>query len=248
MLNTSHYDPAVFRHKTTLMQRTLDYVRLGYHWHISGSVPLARAPAFVRKFRDLYLVHLSADQRYRRKKQGLGNAVLLLWQAPEAPTAVTFILLVTDGDHPAHKLEQLKDAHHRNQHVTLTGYELVRLTKAGTENPVWTWRMTDASYEAWRLRIIRACRTEVQQPARQAWHSLYGTPGFSGARSQVGKLVALFRAEWKRSKGLDSVFFPKARLGYIQRLKDDSRPLSVAIRAMHATDGALVHQTTEQDG
>ena len=49
MHNTSHYDPAVFRHKTTLMQRTLDYVRLGYHWHISGSVPLARAPAFVRK-------------------------------------------------------------------------------------------------------------------------------------------------------------------------------------------------------
>ena len=70
-----------------------------------------------------------------------------MWQAPEAPTAVTFILLVTDGDHPAHTLEQLKDAHHKNQHVTLTGYELVRQTQAGTENSAWTWRMTDASYD-----------------------------------------------------------------------------------------------------
>ncbi|MHB0991532.1 MAG: hypothetical protein ACYC0M_09680 [Burkholderiales bacterium] len=87
-----------------------------------------------------------------------------------------------------------------------------------------------ASYEAWRLRIIRACRTDVQQPARQAWHSLYGTPGFSGARSQVGKLVALFRAEWRRNKGDTSLFFPKARLGYIQRLKNDSRPLSVVMK------------------
>ncbi len=232
MHHTSHYDPPVFRHKTTLMQRTLDYVRLGYHWHTSGSVPLSKAAVFARKFRDLYLVHLSADQRYRRKKAGLGNAALLLWQAPEAPDAVTFILLVTDGDHPAHKLEQLNDAHHKNQHITLTGYELVRLTKSGTDNPVWTWRMTDASYEAWRLRIIRACRTDVQQPARQAWHSLYGTTGFSGARSQVGKLVALFRAEWRRNKGDKSAFFPKARLGYIQRLKDDSRPLNSAIRSI----------------
>ena len=238
MHNISHYDPPVFRHKTTLMQRTLDYVRLGYHWHIAGSVPLAKAPAFVRKFRDLYLVHLSADQRYRRKKQGLGNAVLLLWQAPEAPDAVTFILLVTDGDHPAHTLESLKNAHHKNLHVTLTGYELVRLTKAGTVQPVWTWRMTDASYEAWRLRIIKACRTEAPQPAKQAWHSLYGTPGFSGSRSQVGRLVALFRAEWRRHKGQDSVFFPKARLGYVQRLGNDSRPLSGVIRTIYATDGA----------
>ncbi|MHB1678139.1 MAG: hypothetical protein ACYCSS_11495 [Sulfuriferula sp.] len=230
----SPYNPPVFRHKTTLMQRALDYVRLGYQWHTSGSVPLAKAAAFARKFRDLYLVHLSADQRYRRKKAGLGNAVLLLWQAPEASDAVTFILLVTDGDHPAHKLEQLNDAHHKNQHVTLTGYELVRLTKAGTDNPVWTWRMTDASYEAWRLRIIRACRTDVQQPAKQAWHSLYGTPGFSGARSQVGKLVALFRAEWRRNKGDKNAFFPKASLGYIQRLKNDSRPLSVVMRPMSA--------------
>ncbi|MDR3393071.1 MAG: hypothetical protein P4L77_15185 [Sulfuriferula sp.] len=48
--------------------------------------------------------------------------------------------------------------------------------------------------------------------------------------------MALFRAEWKRNKGLDSEFFQKARLGYIQRLNDDSRPLSVVMRATSLID------------
>lgn len=220
------YDPPVLLHKATLMQRIADYVRAGYRWHTCGSVSLERASAFVRKFCTLYSIHVGKDERYRRKRAGLGNAVLLFCPSGDAGTLLWW-LLVTDGDHPAHRLEKLSEA--SQARVQCTGYELVALMRPNRARPVLTWRMTKSTYEGWRERVLRGVRSQNDAQLRQAWHSLYRTPGFSGIRSQVGKLVALMRAEWRRTR---SGPFPMARtrLGYVQRLKTEARPLSAVLR------------------
>lgn len=240
------YNPPVLLTKSVLLQRCADLVRLGHFWHISGVVPYARAAALARKFRDTYLVHLSKDSRYRRKKNaGLGNAHLLLWQHHETALELTFVLLVTDGDHPAHILERLSDA--RVQRLTITGYELVRQTRAGaTSKFSWTWRMTETTYQGWRDRVRMATRSREDLLMRQSWYSLHRVPGFAPIRQQARKIEALMRGEYKRAHR-GPFPFSHTRIRYIQRLSVLSKPLSAVLarisksyEARHATSSPSV--------
>ena len=52
------YDPIVLRTKSSFLQAAADAVRQGYHWHVSGIVPIERAAALAMKFAHLYLCHL----------------------------------------------------------------------------------------------------------------------------------------------------------------------------------------------
>ncbi len=226
------YDPPVLLHKTVLMQRIADYIRLGYHWHTSGTVQLHKTTTFVRKISSLYLVHIRKDERYRRKRQNLGNAVLLLWQPEPSSGTIAWWLLVTDGHHPAHQLERLRNA--QRERVNVTGYELALMTKPDHAKPVLTWRMSKETYEAWRERIIKSVRAKTDMQLNQAWYSLYRTPGFAGIRQQVGKLVALFRAEYQRSRS-EPFSLPRMKLRYVQRLKNTQIPLSAVLRQAHAS-------------
>ncbi|MEO8407811.1 MAG: hypothetical protein ABI476_05220 [Oxalobacteraceae bacterium] len=150
--------------------------------------------------------------------------------APAAPSAaaVRWILLVTPGEHPAHQLEQLHDATETAGRITLTGYELVQLPRPGQEKPAWTWRMQDATYQGWRLRLITAARrrlplltSEVAQLAR--------TPGFAGCRAQSKKLLQLAAGEWRRRHG-DAPPLVLPRLPYLQRLPNGGAALTLWLR------------------
>lgn len=199
--------------KTVFMQRVADHVGRGYAHYTSGRIPQNRWPVLCRKFADLYLIGLGKDARYRRKQLGLGNAVLLGWQDGED---VGWCLLVTSGDHPAHTLETLQDA--VLSPVTVTGYELVRTPRAGQSKPAWSWRMAAETYQAWRDRILVAVRHENMPACASLWESLYQSPGFALIRSQVGKLVAFFKAEWRRSRKSEFPFAPRP-LYYVRRLR-----------------------------
>ena len=221
------YNPPVLLTKSVFLQRCADFVRLGHYGYISGVVPYARAAALARKFRDTYLVHLSKDCRYRRKRAALGNAHLLLWQHDESALELTFVLLVTDGDHPAHVLERLSDA--RVQRLTITGYELVRQTRAGTTAKFsWTWRMTEMTYQGWRDRVRIAMRSREDILLRQAWYSLHRVPGFAPIRQQAKKIEGLIRGEHKRVRR-GPFPFPHTRIRYISRLPVRSKPLSAVL-------------------
>ena len=76
-----------------------------------------------------YAIDLDRNRRARAKQRGGGCAYLLLHEV--SPAALLWVLLVTAGDHPAHKLEQLRDALNPTQRLELFGYEFVRMTKAG---------------------------------------------------------------------------------------------------------------------
>lgn len=204
--------------KTVFMQRVADHVGRGYPHFVGGQISEERWPVLCRKFIDLYRVDLGKDARYRRKKLGLGNAVLL---GMRSDRGVIWMLLVTPGDHPAHTLEKLRDA--TESAIEVTGYELVRTTRSGNSKPVWSWRMNAAHYLAWRERILEAVRHRDRMLAKQLWESLYHSPGYAGIRTQVGKLVGLFKREWQRVE--QSPFpFPPRPLYYVRRMRVKAAP------------------------
>lgn len=214
----------IFKSKTGFMQRICDWVRVGYFYWTMGNVSHNKAKHLVRKFQRNYFVAQDKNQRFRAKKNGEGCAKLLLWES--APQQLTWVLLVSEGEHPAHQLEKLRNALEANGRISLTGYELIRYTRVDAARPSWTWRMTAPNYEDWRLRIIRVCRSRNVLAHRQAIFSLYHTPGFAQCRSQVGKLMYLFRGEWQRSRS--SQPFPEvpAILPYVRRFNATTISLS----------------------
>jgi len=227
-----NYDPVVLTYKSTVMQRLADYVRLGYKFWTAGEVPLARANALARKFTRYYRVDLDRNRRARAKSAGEGCAVLLLWASQ--PDRISWHLLVTAGAHPAHKLERLQDAATDAGRITLTGYELVRLTRKGAAKPSWTWRMSEETYGAWRSRVIELVRHRKVNEAGATLASLYGTPGFAGARRQVGKILTLFKAEWRRAALPQDKFPSPLKLRYLQRLHNRGKRLSHLLAEYHS--------------
>jgi hypothetical protein len=240
------FDPPVLRTKTAYMQRLADLTRLGNRYHVTGEVSLDRACALVRKFRDLYLVYLPKDQRYRRKRAGLGNAHLVLWQPNIEAPILTFTLLVTPGDHPAHRLEQLRDAYDRRQRLQVgVDYELVQHTRAaapavagatpgGPPKASLSWRLTAEREQAYRDEFRDLIRRNAIRDLVLRWHSIHRIVGFALARRQVFELRTMARAEWKRSrKGPFPV--KGTRIGYVSRVPHHGPPLSAVIRAMNRT-------------
>lgn len=222
------YDPLVLP-KRILMQRIQDFMRYGYHYYTIGYVTYERAARLVNKFNRYYRIGADKNERHRARLCGEGSAYLLLYAVP-GQDRLMFILMVTDGDHPAHKLENLKDAREPHARITITGYELVRQTRAGSDKPVNTWRMTQSNYENWRERIRKTVRSRSEKPVQEMITTLVRSPGFSGVRAQVKKLGQLFRAEWKRANRNPARPPALPQIFYVQRLANDGMHLSQFIK------------------
>ena len=227
-----HFDVPVLLHKSSLMQKLADYARFGFVEYVTGFVRADRAAAFARKMMRYYRVDLGADRnhRARSKAAGEGCAILLLYAG--APGVLTWFVLVSPGPHPARLLERLKSALDRGERIVVKGdYELVRHTRSGSTRPSWSWKMTDETCRGVRQRVIDCVRKKDDEALRQLIYSLYHAPGFAVVRRQVGKTVALLRAEWKRSGRHGGFPALPAKLPYVARLKSHSLPLSSWLRA-----------------
>lgn len=210
--------------RTAVMQAVSDAVRIGYYHYTTGTVAADRAAAWARKADRYYAVNLDRNRRARAKVSGDGRAFLFMYE--DTPQELVWTLCCTDGDHPAHRLEQLRDA--RSEPLTLFGYELVRMTRPGSAKPAWTWRFSRSAYEERRAEVTDAARRGDPTRVRQLVHGLYEVPGFAGLRQQTGKLIALLRKEWWRARGRSAVLpYLPSRLYYIQRIRVDKIPLSV---------------------
>ncbi|ASW04406.1 hypothetical protein CJU94_40395 (plasmid) [Paraburkholderia aromaticivorans] len=214
----------VIRYKTLLMQRLLDMVRHGYRHHASGVVSAERAQALCNKFQERYEVFLNMNQRAYRKGLGKANARLMLADLDRGDSLLWF-LMVTDGEHAAHKLEKLKDALEQGERVHVTGYELLKLphSKAAGGGVRLTWRMTTETERQWRFQIRSTVRSRrADDLVAGLVRSLYQTPGFHTTRYQVGKLVAFLSAEWERSgRKVETLPLPGA-LPYVRRMADEN--------------------------
>src|ERR1700690_4395830 len=182
------FDPIVMRFKTAYMQAISSLAGVGYTSYISGEVPIERCARMVRKFRDLYLSgQLTKDSRYRRKKAGLGNAQLLMWEPRVGASWIRFVLLVSPGgDHPAHQLENLKDARDRRKRIFLQAsvddsidYEMVQHSRAGSPRPSWSWKITEQRFDAYRHALSQAVLRNRPHELAGLLASLSRAPGFA---------------------------------------------------------------------
>jgi hypothetical protein len=250
------YDPPVYVKKSVFMQRIVDMVTRGHSKQTGGETTDEKVWKLTQKLARVYEVNIDRNERARRRKAKKGTAVLLLWRS--GPGKIRWLLLVTrTGEHRANQLEELKDAFQPQGRITFTGYELVRLPKPapkpGSRIPkrarlknkeressvtkhakkqsggtTLTWRMTAQNYQNWRQRAIDTARMGNAREVDQFLDVLYGTPGFRGCRFQVGKIMALFRAEWRRVRS-DKEPLPEDRpLYYTRRLPD----ATVSLRAL----------------
>ena len=135
-----------------------------------------------------------------------------------AGEALGWSLLLTDGESPARHLEALRLATDVRTPLCVGPYELVRRSRPGQSHPAWTYRMTPECYETYRVRALRSARGDPREPSGQLLRDLYCQPGFAGVRSQVGRIVGLFRREFGRRHPRGVIAPSLPRLGYVQRL------------------------------
>lgn len=214
----------VLSKKTALMQRLADLVRSGHRYYVTGQIPLAKAGYLAGKFDALYQVGLSRLEQSRKRKLGQASfRFFMLHQVGHE--ALSWWLLCTDGVTPREATrEKWRDA--LDTRIVLTGYELVRQTRAGAKLPAWTWRYTQAREHELRDSIVRSIRTRRDDELRQLIQTIWRTPGFAAARDQVKKMKALILADWKRSRGNDPLPDIPIRVGYVRRIPDVGRKLS----------------------
>ena len=215
------YSQLVFSRRELVMQRLMDAVTHGYSFWESGSVSIERSQKLVQKFELSFQTNADRNLRFRRKRAGLGNAKLVLWRDKEV---IFWFLLVTppnSGMHAAHSLEKLQDALKHGQRITISGFELVRLPKkgAGKNGTTLTWRMEQHQYQGWRHSVIDTVRKGSSREMDELLRKLWSAPGFHGIRSQIGKLVALYRAECQRASRKDAPPPPR-RLPYLRRMRN----------------------------
>jgi hypothetical protein len=214
----------VITKKAALMQRLGDLVRTGHHWYVEGQIPTAKAGYLAGKMDALYQVGLSRLEQSRKRKSGKASFRMLMLHQ-ESHENLLWWLLRTDGTVPPEaEREKWHDA--LADRITLTGYELVRQTRAGAKVPAWTWRYTKTREQELRDGLVRAIRTKRDDELRQLIQTIWRTPGFAAARDQVKKMKALILADWRRSRGGDPPPEIPERLGYVRRIPDLGRKLS----------------------
>ncbi|VAY87583.1 conserved hypothetical protein [mine drainage metagenome] len=207
----------VYDKKEVAMQRISDGVTRGYPLYCDGSISAEKLPRLVDKFRINYQVDADKNSRAYRQRKGLGNAKLILWKKFD-DLVLWWLFVSENGEHAARDLETLKNA--RKDRVRCDDFELVLLTKKDAPKPRMTWRYTSTKYNEHREAIIASVRS--RSPAsmsRTIALAFFGQGcGFYGARSQIGKLASLYRAEVVRASLKTAPNLPE-RLRYVRRLR-----------------------------
>jgi hypothetical protein len=214
---TAPRNPFILAKKTAFMQRIADLVRNGHNLYVQGVIPIEKAGFLAAKFEQRFQVERNKLEASRARKRGEHSARLLFW-LPEESEQVHWILLYCPGS-VIDESEKWRNA--LSDRIHLTGYELVRLTKSGADHPVWTWRYTRTRYEELREAVVQSIRRRRDDELRQLIYTLWRSPGFAGIRTQVKKIGAVIRSEWRRTRGKGEQM-PEipAHLGYVRRLPD----------------------------
>jgi hypothetical protein len=228
-------DPAVFISRPAFMQRVADLVRTGHDSYIQGTVQLDKSSALFDKFDRQYDVSLDRVQAHRHRATGQASARLLflnrLFPDENKKHEILWILLKTAGETSPAADNREKWRNAKEDRIEIDSMELIRVSKAGRKNPVFTWRITKDKIVYFRNIIVLAIRNKRDDVLRQIILQLWSYPGFSGNREQIKKLSDLIKSEWKRSRTTcEKMPEIPARLGYIRRIKDKTSRVSELIK------------------
>lgn len=175
----------IARNKTAALSRILDVIPRGYVRYTAGSVSAEKALALAHKFHRLYAIGATPAQRLVRKRDGVGNALLVMYCPPDVAT-VHWLLLMTPGT--GFEQEKLTLVSNKPRLVWL-GYELVRHATRGSTS--WTWRRPKSEMAEHYLMLQNLSGRRNEQGMSGFLERLSHQPGFHGVREQTR---ALFQA------------------------------------------------------
>ncbi len=194
--------------KTAALMRVLDSVPKGYTHYTAGECPQDKLPKLLLKFHERYGIGCSPAQRMTRKKQGLANALLVIYQPAllspeqvsnqvinEAPPAapeqavpmpssqhkISWLLLATEGAGAVHEQEQLRSVLEKPRLLWL-GYELRRHTARGRTS--WTWFRPKHQMQEWYALLGTKLNQRNMSAVSEALALIARQPGFAGVREQ----------------------------------------------------------------
>ena len=190
----------VITSKMAYMQRIADYVRTGHQAYIRGVTATEKIHQTWDKLVLANPVYDDKLKAFRARKAGYATGRLLMYQDTNAPDKVHWILLVHGRKEQLPTGERWLHAEDPHSRIHFSGYELLRVTKAGQTKPSWTWRYGKQRYENLRDAIVQAIRSRRDQDLKRHVDVVAGTAGFSGSREQAKALIQLVRSEWARRR------------------------------------------------
>lgn len=210
----------VFTSKAAFMQRIQDYVRTGHRLYIQGVIATQKVPMFAAKMVKLHPVFDNKLKAFRAREKGEATGRLMFWLPHADSENVHWILVIHGEKEQLDKSEKWQTADNRGKKIELTGYELVRQTKALENKPIWTWRYREDRYADIRDALVMAIRARRDQDVKISLEIIWGSMGFAGSRQQAKALEKIFREEWKRRRPGEVSPETPAGHGYLRRKAD----------------------------
>lgn len=214
--------PIIYTKKAVVLQALQDAVCHGQSHYIAGSTPIEKIEQTVAIFDVEHHAFSDKNERARLRRKKFGQVKAVLWH-PKDSDRVFWWLMATppqQGKNHIHVSENLKDAYHPKQRLTVEDFELVRLPKKGSSVAKLTWRLTDEAYTVMGNRITDAVRSSSFHKMHRILLTLWNYPGMGGIRVQVGHLVARYKHEIKRAN-LKGAPTPPKKLYYLRRIAHD---------------------------
>lgn len=214
------------------MQRLADAARRGYIYYFAGVVPARKARQLRRKFQEQFNVDEHRNVRARRRARGEAAALMIMHELPAQPeftserkeAHIGWVVMLTEGEHAAYwRGENIRVATEDDQRLTIGQFQMLRRTRPASTapSPSWTWSLTKTAYGSWRERVIRSARGDHTESPTRLLAELYKLGSFRGIRSDIGRIVGLYRREWKKRRRRGDSFPSLPRLRYVQRLPNE---------------------------
>lgn len=212
----------------------------GYVYYTAGKVHYTKLEHLMHKFDSLYSINMSRMQAYRKKKKGEASARFFCYPDLEEPLYVWWVLMLTEGSHPAKGLEDLKDLRTKPTRIHFSDYVLVQKPSSNGK-PSFTWRLTSCAYHYYCSQIRKVVRAKNELNVKELAQHIGYMPGFSGVRSQKKKLQALFQKEATRH--FPKLQYVKFKNLYLRLLKvEQVRYLKRFFNQMEKHDLTVIQQ------
>jgi uncharacterized protein YukE len=183
--------------RLSFMQQIQKSATSGYVHYTTGTCPAIKLAGLVKKFEKSYEVNQTRQQVYRKKLKGEASAKFFIYAHPTDKTAFFWVLMVTQGQHLAHAVEDLQDLRERKKRLQYGDYQLIQKPSSAGK-PSFTWSLTADAYQYYASLIRTTLRSRHSGAAQDLLKHLSVMPGFSGIRKQRKNLQKIWQGEAKR--------------------------------------------------
>jgi uncharacterized protein YukE len=180
--------------RLSFMQQIQKAATSGYVYYTTGTCPAIKLPGLVKKFEKAYQINQPRQQVYRKKQKGDASAKFFVYAHPTDKTVFFWVLMLTEGQHLAYALENLRA---RKSRLTYGDYQLIQ-KPSSLGKPSFSWSLTTDAYHYYVSLIRTTLRSHHSGPANDLLKHLSVMPGFSGVRKQRKDLQKIWQGEAKR--------------------------------------------------